>query len=75
MRDEALRRAILLCLISLIVPSLVLGSSWTPELYDLVLPLGPPGSALLHAIALLTILTVGVVCAGEYRAMQLLRKG
>ncbi|MBX4899825.1 M48 family metalloprotease [Rhizobium bangladeshense] len=75
MRDEALRRAILLCLISLIVPSLVLGSSWTGELYDLVVPLGPPGSALLHAMGLLTILTLGIVCVGEYRATRLLRKG
>ena len=75
MRDEALRRAILLCLISLIVPSLVLGSSWTVELYDLVLPLGPPASALLHAMGLLTILTLGVVGIGEYRATRLLRRG
>lgn len=75
MRHEALRRAILLSLISLIVPSLVLGSSWTAELYDLILPLGPPGSALLHAMGLLTILTLGVVCIGEYRATRLLRKG
>ncbi|WSH67972.1 M48 family metalloprotease (plasmid) [Rhizobium ruizarguesonis] len=57
------------------MPSLVLGSSWTAELYDLVLPLGPPGSALLHAMGLLTILTLGVVCIGEYRAARLLRKG
>lgn len=72
MRRESRRRSVLLFLIVSSIPSLVLASSWAPELNNLLVPLGGPVSHILHAFVLWMALFGALLAASLFRTRRIL---
>jgi hypothetical protein len=72
MRQETLIRTILVLLLTSIIPSLLVASTYAEVLADLLIPFGAPLTHILHALALFFVamgLTVGLSSLWTWRAV------
>ncbi len=75
MRGESIRRAVLLGLILWVIPSLILASSWSDYLLDLILVLGGPVPHIVNALVL-WVCVFGLAYAGRVAwVSRVLHKG
>lgn len=77
MRQESLLRTLLVLLLSSIIPSMLLASSYADLLADLVVPLGAPFTHIFHAMALFVVamgLAIGLSSLWTWGAVARLSK-